>query len=70
MIVIHHNPDCGTFRSVLALIEASGERPVVIDYLKEGLNPAPAPSFARCHRPDTAPGPARDQVARQRARST
>lgn len=36
MIVIHHNPDCGTSRNVLAIIEASGEAPVIIDYLKEG----------------------------------
>lgn len=36
MIVIHHNPDCGTSRNVLAIIEASGEKPVVIEYLKEG----------------------------------
>jgi arsenate reductase len=36
MIVIHHNPDCGTSRNVLAIIEASGASPVVIDYLKTG----------------------------------
>lgn len=36
MIVIHHNPDCGTSRNVLAIIEASGEPPVVIEYLKDG----------------------------------
>ncbi len=36
MIVIHHNPDCGTSRNVLAIIEASGETPVVIEYLKDG----------------------------------
>lgn len=36
MIVIHHNPDCGTSRNVLAIMEASGEVPVVIEYLKEG----------------------------------
>ena len=36
MIVIHHNPACGTSRNVLAIIEASGETPVVIEYLKEG----------------------------------
>lgn len=36
MIVIHHNPDCGTSRNVLAIIEASGEVPAVIEYLKEG----------------------------------
>lgn len=35
-IVIHHNPDCGTSRNVLAIIEASGETPVVIDYLRTG----------------------------------
>jgi len=35
-IVIHHNPDCGTSRNVLRLIEATGERPVVIEYLKTG----------------------------------
>lgn len=35
-IVIHHNPACGTSRNVLAIIEASGEQPVVIDYLSTG----------------------------------
>ena len=36
MIVIHHNPDCGTSRNVLGLIRAAGYDPVVVDYLKEG----------------------------------
>ena len=36
MIVIHHNPDCGTSRNVLRIVEASGETPIVIEYLKEG----------------------------------
>jgi arsenate reductase len=35
-IVIHHNPDCGTSRNVLSIIEASGERPVVIEYIQTG----------------------------------
>ncbi|WP_300043449.1 arsenate reductase (glutaredoxin) [uncultured Paracoccus sp.] len=35
-IVIHHNPDCGTSRNVLAFIRAAGYEPVVIDYLAEG----------------------------------
>lgn len=35
-IVIHHNPDCGTSRNVLAFIKASGEVPVVIPYLDTG----------------------------------
>ena len=35
-IVIHHNPDCGTSRNVLATIRAAGYRPTIIDYLNEG----------------------------------
>ncbi len=35
-ILIHHNPGCGTSRNVLAVIEAAGYRPVVIEYLKTG----------------------------------
>ena len=35
-IVIHHNPDCGTSRNTLELIRASGEEPVVIEYLQTG----------------------------------
>ncbi|WP_419182515.1 arsenate reductase (glutaredoxin) [Paracoccus seriniphilus] len=36
MIVIHHNPSCGTSRKVLAMIRASGADPVVVNYLDEG----------------------------------
>ena len=35
-VVIHHNPDCGTSRNVLRIIEAAGYTPVIIDYLREG----------------------------------
>lgn len=35
-VVIHHNPDCGTSRNVLAIIQAAGYAPTVIDYLAEG----------------------------------
>lgn len=35
-IVIHHNPDCGTSRNVLAMIRAAGHDPVIIEYLKTG----------------------------------
>ncbi len=35
-VVIHHNPDCGTSRNVLKIIQAAGYEPSVIDYLKEG----------------------------------
>lgn len=33
-ITIFHNPACGTSRNTLAMIRASGEEPVVIEYLK------------------------------------
>ena len=35
-IVIHHNPDCGTSRNVLAMIRASGVHPVIVEYLRTG----------------------------------
>jgi arsenate reductase len=35
-VVIHHNPACGTSRNVLAIIEAAGYQPTVIDYLTTG----------------------------------
>ena len=35
-ITIYHNPDCGTSRNALAMIEAAGYRPEVIEYLKAG----------------------------------
>ncbi|TPJ54316.1 MULTISPECIES: arsenate reductase (glutaredoxin) [unclassified Mesorhizobium] len=31
---IYHNPDCGTSRNTLAMIQASGEKPDIIEYLK------------------------------------
>lgn len=39
-VVIYHNPACGTSRNVLAIIEASGETPVVIEYLQTGWTKA------------------------------
>jgi len=35
-ITIYHNPDCGTSRNALAMIEAAGYRPHVVEYLKAG----------------------------------
>ncbi|WP_054308681.1 arsenate reductase (glutaredoxin) [Mesorhizobium sp. 1M-11] len=32
-VTIYHNPDCGTSRNTLAMIEASGEKPVILEYL-------------------------------------
>jgi len=37
--LIYHNPECGTSRNVLAVIEAAGYRPVVIEYLGVGWTP-------------------------------
>ena len=34
-VTIYYNPKCGTSRNVLAMIRASGEEPVVIEYLKD-----------------------------------
>ncbi|TIU25769.1 MAG: arsenate reductase (glutaredoxin) [Mesorhizobium sp.] len=33
-VTIYHNPACGTSRNTLAMIRASGEEPIVIEYLK------------------------------------
>jgi len=35
-ITIYHNPECGTSRNVLAVIEAAGYTPIVVEYLKTG----------------------------------
>lgn len=35
-ITIYHNPDCGTSRNALAMIEAAGYRPHVVEYRVEG----------------------------------
>ena len=35
-IVIHHNPNCGTSRNVIAIVEAAGYKPTIIEYLKTG----------------------------------
>jgi arsenate reductase len=35
-ITIFHNPACGTSRNVVAMVEAAGYRPTVIEYLKTG----------------------------------
>ena len=39
-IVIHHNPDCGTSRNVLAIVRAAGYEPTVIPYLEVGWSRA------------------------------
>lgn len=43
-ITIWHNPKCGTSRSVLAIIRASGVEPELVEYLN---TPPDAPTLAR-----------------------
>lgn len=35
-ITIFHNPGCGTSRNVVAMVEAGGYRPKVVEYLQTG----------------------------------
>ena len=35
-IIIYHNPDCGTSRNALAMIEAAGYAPEIVDYRRVG----------------------------------
>ncbi|WP_369058821.1 arsenate reductase (glutaredoxin) [Caulobacter sp. 73W] len=35
-VTIFHNPACGTSRNTLAMIQASGETPTVVEYLSQG----------------------------------
>ena len=35
-VTVFHNPACGTSRNVLAMVEAAGYRPEVVEYLKAG----------------------------------
>ncbi|WP_026791123.1 arsenate reductase (glutaredoxin) [Pleomorphomonas oryzae] len=35
-VVIFHNPDCGTSRNVVRIVEAAGYMPTVVEYLKTG----------------------------------
>ena len=35
-VTIYHNPACGTSRNTLAMIEAAGYVPDVVDYLEQG----------------------------------
>jgi arsenate reductase len=43
-IAIYHNPDCGTSRNALAMIEAAGYAPTVVEYRKTGW---PRPELER-----------------------
>jgi arsenate reductase len=35
-VVIHHNPECGTSRNTLAILNVAGYEPTIIEYLKTG----------------------------------
>lgn len=38
MVIIYHNPNCGTSRNVLAFLREKGIEPKVVEYLKTPLN--------------------------------
>lgn len=35
-VVIYHNPECGTSRNVVHIVQAANYTPTVVEYLKEG----------------------------------
>lgn len=35
-VIIHHNPDCGTSRNVVAIVRAAGYAPEIVEYLQTG----------------------------------
>jgi len=35
-VTIYHNPDCGTSRNALAMVEAAGYAPEIVEYRKTG----------------------------------
>ena len=38
-VTVFHNPACGASRNVLAMVEAAGYRPEVVEYLQAGWTP-------------------------------
>lgn len=36
MVIIHHNPECGTSRNVMQIIKDAGYEPIVVEYLVQG----------------------------------
>ena len=38
-VTIFHNPKCGTSRNTLAMIRASGEEPVIVEYVQNPPTP-------------------------------
>ena len=39
-VTVFHNPACGTSRNVVAMVEAAGYRPEVVEYLQAGWSAA------------------------------
>lgn len=46
-VVIYHNPACGTSRNTVAMVEAAGYAPTVIEYLKTGWTREQIETLAR-----------------------
>ena len=38
-VVVYHNPACGTSRNTVAMVEAAGYAPTVVEYLEAGWTP-------------------------------
>ncbi len=54
-VVIFHNPDCGTSRNTLAMIEAANYAPVIVDYRQTGwTKPLLTVLFAAAGKPPRA----------------
>ena len=47
-VVIFHNPDCGTSRNVVRIVEAAGYTPVIVEYLKTGWTKPQLPHPQPC----------------------
>lgn len=47
-VTVFHNPKCGTSRNVLAMVEAAGHAPTVVEYLKTGWTLDQLRDLAEC----------------------
>src|SRR5690242_9225537 len=67
-VVIHHNPECGTSRNVLSIIESAGYEPTIIEYLKTGWT-KPQIGLVRCRRPHAQVSAPHQEITRRTTRA-
>ena len=53
-IVVYHNPECGTSRNVVEIIQESGVKPIIIEYLKSQKNKTEIKGMKNAHIRDGA----------------